>query len=436
MRSRQMGIGAAAMASAAGSCPIPNPSRMTSTIGRGRPVAGRCGAAVVGVGLGRRRRSRGQPARRRGTNTHAVTVGAAGGTINVSTNGQYFFDTADTLLGSGALTVTGNGVLTENVGNLRIAQMNSYSGAVTVTSGGIFEYGTTGAVDAAATFTIANEGELAVQGNTGTLLPNAITVTGGTNSVLSFENGTAGEFSGPIALNADVTVGLRDWYNNATVRGGTISGVISGTGSLTVNSGTGTGGILTLSGANSYSGGTTITSSIILANNNSALGTGAVSISNTAGAELRLGDGVTVGNALTINGGGAVSQGILYVPTGDATYGGAITINGVAAAGGHFATGGGTLTLTGAVTSAATPVSVRLGTVVFANAGNSFDTLNINEGTAKVGIAGAIPVGTTVNLGQSGAARWTSGASIPRWRGSTRSPTPPRSPTAACPTRR
>jgi len=88
-------------------------------------------------------------------------------------------------------------------------------------------------------------------------------VSGGTNSILSFENGTTGVFSSAITLNANAIIGLRDWYNNATVRGGTISGNIGGAGGLTVNSGSGSGGTLTLSGTNSYGGGTTITASTV-----------------------------------------------------------------------------------------------------------------------------------------------------------------------------
>ena len=60
--------------------------------------------------------------------------------------------------------------------------------------------------------------------------------------MLSFENGNGGVFSGPITLNANATVGLRDWYNYATVRQGTITGQITGAGGLMINSGSGTGG--------------------------------------------------------------------------------------------------------------------------------------------------------------------------------------------------
>ncbi len=197
------------------------------------------------------------------TNAHVFNIGANGGTINVAFGtsiSQYYFNTTNALTGSGTLTLTGTGTLTQGLGNLRVDHTNTYNGNMVVQSGGIFEYGINGAVDSTATFTIGNQGELSVQNNT--VLPNNITVSGGTNSVLSFENGNGGNFTGAITLNANVIVGLRDWYNYANVRSGTISGNIIGTGSLTLSSSSG--GVLTLTGTNSYSGSTTIAANTTL----------------------------------------------------------------------------------------------------------------------------------------------------------------------------
>src|SRR5262249_47392161 len=215
------------------------------------------------------------------TNTHAFTIAAGGGTININSTGsagtgQLYFNSPNTLLGTGPLTVTGNGTLaTSGAGNLRITQINSYAGNIMLQSGGSFEYGVAGAVAGGATFTINNQGEIISNNLT---VPNTVTVGGGTSSVLSFANGTAGTYACSIILNANATAALRDWYSPGTVRGGTISGQISGNGGLTVNSGTGNGGLLTLSAANTYAGGTTISASKVLAGTNAALGSGAVSV--------------------------------------------------------------------------------------------------------------------------------------------------------------
>jgi fibronectin-binding autotransporter adhesin len=344
------------------------------------------------------------------TNTHAFTI-AGGSTININSTGsagtgQLFFNTQNTLLGNGPLTVTGNGTLTTTgAGNLRVAQTNTYSGNMTMQSGGIFEYGVAGAVGNSATFTIANQGELAVQGNSTVALSNNVTVTGGTNSVLSFENGTTGTFSGNITLAANATVGLRNWYSTGGVTGGTIAGAITGSGGLTVNSGTGSGGLLTLSNSNGYSGGTTLSASKVLASTNAALGTGSVTVGGTS-AQLELASGVNLANAITINSGaGSTAQGIIWVPTSgaSATVSGPITINAAQSAGGHFAANGGSLTVTGKITSSV-PVTARIGTVVFTNTTSSYSQLSVQQGTVELGAASAIPVGATIDLGQSGGA--------------------------------
>ncbi|MGC3992464.1 MAG: autotransporter-associated beta strand repeat-containing protein [Chthoniobacteraceae bacterium] len=254
------------------------------------------------------------------TNTHAFTIGASGGTINVSTTGQYFFNTANTLLGSGTLTLTGNGTLVANTGNLRVAQTNTFNGNVILQGGGTFEYGVQGAVDPTATFTLNNQGELAVQGSSAVNMANSLTVNGGTNSVLSFENGTLGIFSGAITLNANLTIGLRDWYNYGTVRGGTVSGNISGTGGLTINSGTGTTGTLTLSGTNTYAGSTTIASATVTvagnqtgANSNYLLQPGSTLILNGNTGSL------PTNTTLALNGAGFTYQGSTTGSTLDAS---------------------------------------------------------------------------------------------------------------------
>src|SRR5262249_21188774 len=113
------------------------------------------------------------------TNTHAFTIAAGGGTININSTGtagtgQLYFNTPDTLLGSGPLTVTGNGTLgTSGAGNLRITQNNPYAGNITLQSGGSFEYGVAGAVAGGATFAINNQGELIANNLT---VPNNVTV--------------------------------------------------------------------------------------------------------------------------------------------------------------------------------------------------------------------------------------------------------------------
>ena len=207
-----------------------------------------------------------------------------------------------------------------------------------------------------------------------------------------------------------------------TAAGGTtVSGEISGAGGLA--KATTTSGTLTLSGANSYSGGTTITG-ILRAAHNSALGTGTVTVNTGTGNQLQLADGVDVGNALTINGGGVTAQGVLYVPAGNATYSGTINITAAQNSGGHFATVTNTsvLTIAGDNTiTSSVPVTIRNGTVVYTGAqnytgGTSFNTADSRvllqfAQPASMPASGAVALmsGTSIGVNAGGAGEFTAG---------------------------
>jgi fibronectin-binding autotransporter adhesin len=307
------------------------------------------------------------------TDTNVITVGASGGTIYVADtlSGQLYLHTTNTLIGSGPLTVTGLGTLQNGIfGNLRSDVTQSYSGTMTLTSGGSFEYGVSGAVAAGATFVVGNQGELIVNGSSALSLPNAITVSGGTNSVLSFENGNSGAFSGPITLNANVVIGLRDWSNYANVRNGTISGAISGTGGLSLTSGTGTGGVLTVSNANNtYTGATSVTSGRLIVSG-SLSGTSSVNVGGGTPASLTV-DG-SVGSATNAASVG-VSNGGAINGTGNGTSTGVI-YGGITAAGGTVSPGDpatnngiGILTSKGLYIASNSTLSINIGSTVYSS---------------------------------------------------------------------
>lgn len=353
------------------------------------------------------------------TNTHAITIGASGGAMTIGA-GQLFFNTANTLLGSGTLTVNGGGTLVANSGNLRVAQANTFNGNVVVQNGGNFEFGVANAIANTSVFTVNNQGEVIV--NNGVTMSNAITVAGGTNSVISFENGNTGTYSGTVTLNANAIIGLRDWYNYATVRNGTISGKVTGTGGLTVNSGSGNGGILTLSNTgNDYTGATTINASRVVA---SSIGTGAITIGGTNG-QLQLNGTQTLANSITINGGGVTAQGALHVAAGTVTVSGPINLTAVTSAGAHFASADNLskLVISGnnsITTSAAVPVTVRLGQVVYTGSQNYTTGTTIGGGLLQFGkvtsmpASGAVSVsaassGATLAVNAGGAGEFTDG---------------------------
>ncbi len=303
------------------------------------------------------------------------TITGNGNALNVNTSASRLYINGNTTSGVSQFNVTGGAMGFDLVAG----NNQGGGGAVNVSSG--------------ASLYIANATNA---------LANNITLNGGSGQgsvgALYQEGNAAPTISGSLTLaSGNSSIGGSNAGANVSV-----TGAVTGSGALTkIGANT-----YSLSNAsNTYSGGTTIAAGILAANSSAALGSGAVSISNVAGAQLQLGSGVNVSNALTINGGGAVGQGVLYVPTSNAnaTYSGDISITGTQISGGHFASNGGALTLTGAITSSV-PVTVRAGTVVMSNTASSYSTLTIQAATVRLGANNAIPVGATADLGISGAA--------------------------------
>lgn len=339
----------------------------------------------------------------------AITIGSGGGTININSSGtagtgQFFINTNNTLLGSGALTVTGNGTLgSTGAGNFRVGSTNSFNGSIALQSGGSFEYGVANAVASTTTVSLGNEGEIISNNNS---VPLAITVNGGTNSVLSFGNGNAGNFTGGVTLNANGTVALRDWYNPGVVRSGTISGAITGSGDLAVNSGSGTGGTLTLSGANSFTGNLSATGgSNVTIGGAGQMGGGsyAGNISMTGGTFTHAG---SASQSLTgvISGTGSVAAsgaGILTL-TGANTFSGKTTIN-----------AGGTLSVSSlnsvaggsSSSSLGAPVTVANGTIDMTGAAGNGTLIYTGTGETTdrvINLAAGANAGLSAILDQSG----------------------------------
>jgi len=169
---------------------------------------------------------------------------------------------------------------------------------------------------------IAGSASLTKNGTGTVTITTANTYTGLTTigaGTLQLGNGTA---DGTIASTSGVTdngVLAYDWINNHTA-----GYAISGSGSVTK---TGTGG-LTLSGANSYSGNTTISAGLVTVGNATALGNGFGTVSVASGAALDL-SGVTMSatSALTLSGTGISGGGALTNSNAaTATYAGPVSL--------------------------------------------------------------------------------------------------------------
>jgi autotransporter-associated beta strand protein len=144
----------------------------------------------------------------------------------------------------------------------------------------------------------------------------------------SAANLTLNAGSGTVTLSGDVT-GLDEIDILSNAANSTAQGLISGD---TVLSKAGS-GVLTLSGANTYTGGTTVSAGTLKAGGSSTgavtngpFGTGTVTVADGAALDL---NGQTVANALTIQGTGVSSSGALFNSASSAaTVDGALTLAG------------------------------------------------------------------------------------------------------------
>ncbi|MFN7339565.1 MAG: beta strand repeat-containing protein [Opitutia bacterium] len=226
----------------------------------------------------------------------------------------------------------------------------------------------------------------------------AINLNGGT---LLWNTGTTQDLSvgGRLTLIAGKSARLDTNGNNVTL-GTAFAGGVNLSASL-VKSGAGT---LTLSGANTYTGDTTVSAGTLALGNNSALGGGAVSVAS--GAALNLAGFSLASNNLTLSGAGLSSAGaLLNSAAGTSTLGGTLTI---AAA---TTLGSGNITLNGSLAGAFALTKDGSGTLTLNGASNEATSIAVNAGTLAIGNATAlgsatitVASGATLNLGNLAAA--------------------------------
>jgi autotransporter-associated beta strand protein len=252
------------------------------------------------------------------------TLTLAGGLTNNSTSVQTV-DVPVALSGSQTINaasgnvtisrvVSGSGVGLTKLGSsmLTLSGANTYSGATTISSGSL---------------TVSGSGSLG----------------GGSYSASVVDNGT---------LN----------YNSSAAQ--TLSGVVSGTGTLAISSGT-----VTLSGANTFSGGTTISSGTVTAGNNATFGVGSVTLS---GGTLNNNGAYTLTNNFVISGSGSAIQ---LGSANNLTFSGGIS-------------GSGSLTLGNNANNSTVGLNnvntMTGGTITIANSGNAIRFQSASAGSTNV----------------------------------------------------
>ncbi|HBX1192392.1 TPA: autotransporter outer membrane beta-barrel domain-containing protein [Salmonella enterica] len=223
----------------------------------------------------------------------------------ISGSGQVVKSGDETLTLSGSNTYTGGTIIS---GGTLVATNVEALGTGDVTDNAVLELNTGGTFDNV----ISGSGQVVKSGDDALTLSGSNSYTGGT----TISGGTL------VASNVEA-LGSGDVTDNATLElntGGDFANNIGGTGSV-VKSGDKT---LTLSGTNSYTGGTTISGGTLVANNVEALGTGDV----TNNATLELNTGGDFDNAISGSGQVVKSGDKTLTLSGANSYSGATTISG------------------------------------------------------------------------------------------------------------
>ena len=304
------------------------------------------------------------------------------GTLTLTAANNY---SGGTTISAGTLVFSGSGILPSNnnlslinsgavldlhlssAGNISVENLSGVSGSsiilgthsLNVDEGSVNTFG--GTISGSGALNKLNNGTLALTGvntytggttiSAGILNINSDGALGYSTSSLAIENGTL-QASGPVVSQRTISLtGTANLDTQAQTM--TLSGVIGGTGSLTTLGGSG--GVLSLTGTNTYAGTTTINSGVLNINSDAALGI--LSSSLTIGnGTLQAGANVSSARAITLNGAASFD-----------TQANAMNLSGSISGGGALTKlGNGTLTLTATNTySGGTTISA--GTLVLSN---------------------------------------------------------------------
>ena len=352
-----------------------------------------------------------------GTNTFTGVTSINGGTLSVATIGnggtagnlgQAAATASNLVLGGGTLQYTGATASTNRSFTLTAATTSSIhvteaanaltiSGASANTTGALTKTGAgtliLSGLNLHTGLTTVSSGTLRY-GITNALSSGGVTVSGGTLDIATFNDtvGAVSVESGSITGTTGALTGT-----SYALQSGTVSAILDGAGALTKTSV----GNVTLSGANNYSGATSITGGALNIRNATALGTTAGNTTVSSGAALELQGDISVGaEALTLSGTGVSNAGALRNISGANTYGGLLSLG----AASRINSDAGNLTLSNAGTITGATFGLTVGgagnTTINSIIGTTSGTLS-KDGSGTLILTGANTYsgGTTVNAG-------------------------------------
>ncbi len=211
---------------------------------------------------------------------NSLVVNSGGTTLeNSATSGELKLNGAVSGVGNLTLDNTTNSASvfagTGGTINMTGSLINASSGAGAITMGSVVGSAVTGITENSASGLTFNQNN--TFNNLITITKGKVTIADASTTVFGDlgDNGSGtGSFTGGISIASG---GTFNWASSATQ---TVSGNITGGGALTVSTATATAPDLVLTGSNTYSGGTTLSSGSVFINNTSgsALGTGSLTV--------------------------------------------------------------------------------------------------------------------------------------------------------------
>lgn len=318
-------------------------------------------------------------------------------TIDVGTGG--------TLTISGAISGAFNLIKT-GAGTLIVSGNNSYTGTTTV-SAGTLQLSSSGGLSGTSSVTVDGSGVLSLSGNVfpaakaltlnSTTVPSLTSVTGfnvWSGTVTLARTSTISSLAGTMVIGGALS---NPGFTLLTAGAGDmiISGAISGSGGLTK----GGSGTLSLPGANTYTGATSIGVGALVVQSATALGDDGATASSTtvsSGATLILDGSHTLSSreSLTINGSGSGS-GAVQVRSGSPLISGSLTLGSASSV--AVLNSGSILTVSGLVTSSTGLTTQGAGVLLLSNSGNSAAAsggVTVSSGTLRLGAGTALPNGS------------------------------------------
>ncbi len=331
----------------------------------------------------------------------SLNGGVYAGAVGVASTSSFQYASSASLKLSGVISGAGSITMGSGAGTLTLAGNNLYTGGTLVASGTLQVNSATALGASSSAVTVSSGGAIDLYGTVMTNT-NSLTLNGvGSTGALTNSSANTSTYAGNVTLASASSIGSL----SGNIK---INGVVSGSNAagLTVVGSS----VLNLSGINTYTGGTTISSGTLqLGLANALPSSGSIVVASGAVLDLN-GFTVTNTNALTLNGSGVSSSGALTNSSAtNASYAGAISLLTDTSIGGSNAN----ITLSGVLTTSNVLTKVGSNTVSLTNTNAVSGNIVIGAGTLQISGSGSIN-GTTYSgsISDSGTLQISSSANL------------------------